>query len=90
MKIKRLKQQNDKLIEQNMALRQKTPTAEYAKKIDKNLEKFDDSNNDLLKLYKELHMCRLKNERTGLRYRLGVFMIGVRRFEEGDMIYVAN
>lgn len=83
MKIKRLKQQNEKLIEQNMKLRQKIPMDEYAKKIDESLEKFDDINDDLVKLYRQLHMCRLQNKRTGLRYRLGIWGIKIRQFLRG-------
>ena len=80
MKIKRLKQQNEYLIEQNMKLRQKIPIGEYAKKIDENLEKFDQINDDLIKLYKQLHVCHLKDKKTAMRYRLGILMIKLKQF----------
>lgn len=82
MKIKRLKQQNNYLIEQNMKLRQKIPMIVYARKIDENLEKFDRINDDLMRLYRKLHLCALRNKRTTLRYRWRIFMIKVRQFLE--------
>lgn len=79
MKIKRLKQQNDYLMKQNMKLRQKIPMEEYAKRIDQNLEKLGRINDDLVKLYKQLYRCILKSKRTTLRYRLEILMLKVRQ-----------
>ncbi|MCH5267775.1 MAG: hypothetical protein J1E62_05460 [Lachnospiraceae bacterium] len=80
MKIKRLKKQNENLIEQNIKLRKKIPTKEYAKRIDKDIERFESINDDLLKLYKELHKCSLQNKRTAWKYMVGVFCIKIKQF----------
>lgn len=66
-----------------MKLRQKIPIDEYAKKIDEGLEKFDQINDDLVKLYKQLHACQLKNKKTAIRYRLEIFMIKLKQFFKG-------
>lgn len=79
-KIKRLQKQNDSLIKQNIELRNKIPTAEYARKMDRDLDRFEDINDELLKLYHEMHVMKLKNKGTAFRYKFGVFKIKVRQF----------
>ena len=62
-----------------MDLRSQIPTHEYMKKIDKSLDKFEDINDELLQLYKELHKNRIQRKNTYWKYRLGILKIYIKQ-----------
>ena len=78
-KIRRLGKQNEALRKKNIELREKTPTVEYAKQIDKSVDKFEGINDELLKLYKELHKARIQRKNTFWRYKFGILKIRIKQ-----------
>lgn len=78
-KIKRLEKQNNILRNRNTELRKKIPTIEYARKIDKSLDTFENINDELLQLYKELHKNRIQRKNTYWKYKLGILKIQIKQ-----------
>lgn len=75
-KIKTLKQQNAFLRKENLKLRNKVPSQEYANKMDLARKHFESINNSLMLLYQEQHRNQLKRRRIYWKYQFAI--LGVR------------
>ncbi len=78
-KIKRLEKQNQALRQQNQALRNKIPAEEYANKMNRSLERFENINDDLTDLYHQLCRNRLQHKNIYLKYQLGILWIRLKQ-----------
>lgn len=73
--IKHLKQQNERLRRQNLELKNKIPSAEYAEQLERALDRFENINDNLLQLYLERCHNQWQRRITYWKYRLAILWI---------------
>lgn len=78
-KIKHLEKQNKTLRKKNKELRSQIPTREYIKKMNKSFDEFENINEELLKLYKELHKDRIRGKKHYWKYQFGILKIHIKQ-----------
>lgn len=79
-KIRALEKQNASLYKENRELRNKIPAQEYASKMDRTLDQFENINDHLMLLYQEQYRNQRKRRQIYWQYQLAILWIRLKQW----------